>query len=271
MIKEEEVTPIAFLDERLFATPSLAVTECDKLSSEMADIARESVVSAILNIKNYSEDLSAQIKKMEDEADIFEDHLGTYLVKLSQASLSQDDSRRASRILHSIGNFERISDHALNLVTSAKEIAQKSIVLSEQALSELSILEDVVNEIVTLTIEAYKTMDSSLAAQVEPLEQVVDLLTVTIKSNHIERLQRGECTIEKGFILADLLNNFERISDHCSNIAIAIIESDSDLFDPHEYIKSTRTADNSEFINAFNIYREKYMIKNIDFPQKGAT
>ena len=260
VIKDEHATPVAFLDERLFATPTLAVAECDKLSYEMAGKARDSVIYAIQNIRDYSDDLSEKIKKLESEVDIYEDHLGTYLVQLAQTSLSQEDSRKTSRILHSIGNFERISDHALNLVDSAKEISDKSIDLSEQALNELSTLEDALGEIVKLAIESYKNIDILLATKVEPLEQVIDLLTATIKSNHIERLQRGECTIEKGFILADLLNNFERISDHCSNIAIAVIESDSDQFDPHEYLKNTRSTDNKQFSDNFDSYRKKYSI-----------
>ncbi|MBO5564772.1 MAG: Na/Pi cotransporter family protein [Lachnospiraceae bacterium] len=260
IIKTEERPQVAFLDERLFGTPALVVAKCDSFSREMAQKAKDSVEKAIANIRAYSEDCSREIEEIEGEVDIYEDHLGTYLVRLSGKKLSAHDSKITAKVLHSIGNFERLSDHALNLVESAKEIHEKKIEMSEQAKKELTCLENAVLEIMGITAEAYETMNRKLAEKVEPLEQVIDLLTETIRMNHIDRLQSGDCTIERGFVLADILNNFERISDHCSNIAIAVLEADTDQYDPHEYLKQIRTMDNPRFKELFEEYREKYSL-----------
>ena len=260
VIKTEPEVQLAFLDERLFATPSIAVAECNNLSNEMALMARKAVDKAIENIHQQTADLSEYIGKLESDIDVYEDRLGTYLVRLSRSSLSLNDNKRITKILHSIGNFERISDHALDLVASAKEIAEKKIEISAQATEELRCLEGAVSEIMQITIDAYIAMDIPLAQKVEPLEQVIDLLTETIRLNHINRLQSGDCTIQRGFVLADLLNSYERISDHCSNIAVAVLEMDTDLFDPHEYLRQIKTMDNPHFKEFFTAFKEKYSI-----------
>ena len=259
-IKTEPEQKVAYLDERLFATPTLAVAECDKLSSEMAELALESVEASVAHLLNYTEAGEEKIRALEDKVDVYEDHLGSYLVKLSGRSLSVSDSRNVAKILHTIGNFERMSDHALNLNDSAKEIADKQLKMSPAALSELDSLHSAILEITHLTMEAYKTMDVKLAEKVEPLEQVIDLIIETIRMNHTKRLQTGECTIEKGFVLADILNNYERISDHCSNIAVAVLEADTDAYDPHEYLRQVKTMDNPKFKQLFTSYREKYQV-----------
>ena len=259
-IKTEPEQKVAYLDERLFATPTLAVAECDKLSTEMADLALESVEASVAHLLNYTEAGEEKIRELEDKVDVYEDHLGSYLVKLSGRSLSVSDSRNVAKILHTIGNFERMSDHALNLNDSSKEIADKELTLSAAAMDELASLHSAILEITHLTTEAYKTMDVKLAEKVEPLEQVIDLIIETIRMNHTKRLQTGECTIEKGFVLADILNNYERISDHCSNIAVAVLEADTDAYDPHEYLRQVKTMDNPKFKQLFTSYREKYQV-----------
>lgn len=258
IIKTEEETKIAFLDERLFATPPLVVAKCDQLSFEMAKKAQLSVEKAVANIRDYSEEASAEIEAIETEIDLYEDRLGTYLVRLSSSKLSSNESKLTAKILHSIGNFERISDHAADLVSSAKEIEEKQIEMSDAAKTELACLEDAVIEIVQLTVDAYIHMDHSLAEKVEPLEQVVDLLEETIRFRHINRLQSGDCTIERGFVLADMLNHYERISDHCSDIAVAILESEKGVFDPHAYLGQIKTMDNPRFRELYTAYRDKY-------------
>ena len=258
-IKTEPEQKTAFLDDRLFETPSIAVSECNKLSIEMANITRESVEKAIGNLFHHTDTADQIIAELENKVDIYEDRLGSYLVKLSGQALSVSDSRNISKLLHTIGNFERMSDHALNLAESAREMADKKLVMSDQAITELDSLQRAVLEIIQLTTTAYESMNISLAEKVEPLEQVIDLLTETIRLHHTDRLQRGECTIERGFVLADILNNYERISDHCSNIAVAVLEADADVYDPHEYLRQVKTMDNPRFKSFFTSYKEEYL------------
>ncbi len=257
-IPTEAEKKVAFIDERLFGTPSIAIAECSRLSSEMAEHARNSVDLAIENLFTHTDKSAEAIAGLEDTVDVYEDHLGSYLVRLSGKELSSTDKRTASKILHSIGNFERISDHALNLVSSAQEMLEKKIVMSDGAVAELKNLGDAVKEIISLATNAYASMDTSLAQKVEPLEQVIDLLTQDVRLHHVDRLQSGDCTIENGFVLADILNNYERISDHCSNIAVAVLEADLDLFDPHEYLRSVKSMENPAFKTLFTQYQEKY-------------
>ena len=257
-IPTEAEKKVAFIDERLFGTPSIAIAECSRLSSEMAEHARNSVDLAIENLFTHTDKSAEAIAGLEDTVDVYEDHLGSYLVRLSGKELSSTDKRTASKILHSIGNFERISDHALNLVSSAQEMLEKKIVMSDDAVAELKNLGDAVKEIISLATNAYASMDTSLAQKVEPLEQVIDLLTQDVRLHHVDRLQSGDCTIENGFVLADILNNYERISDHCSNIAVAVLEADLDLFDPHEYLRSVKSMENPAFKTLFTQYQEKY-------------
>ena len=260
-VKTQPEPQIAFLDERIFQTPSIAVSECGKLSVEMAGIAKAAVMTAIDNIHDYKEESDQFIKKAEADADIYEDHLGDYLVQLSGRELSDEDSRSVTKILHSIGNFERISDHARNLAESAEELSGKGLELSEHALAELDKLETAVKEILDITVAAYETNDVDLAKKVEPLEEVIDILTETIKVRHIGRLRRGECTIENGFVLSDMLNNYERISDHCSNIAMAVLEMQLDgRAEPHEYLDKVRTMQDADYRTAYEEYETKYAI-----------
>ena len=259
-IKTEPERKIAFLDDRLFERPSVAIAECEKLSYEMADLSKTSVDEIVNKLFGYSVELDEHIAELEKMVDKYEDRLGSYLMRFSGKELSVGDSRTVSKILHTIGDFERISDHALNLTESAREISEKRVVMSDSAMKELDKLGKAVEEIVQKTIGAYISSDVTIAMEIEPLEQVIDLYTEVIRQNHVGRLQKGECTIERGFVLADILNNYERISDHCSNIAIAVIEADSDVYDPHEYISKLREKDNLQFEKMYNTFRQKYMV-----------
>ena len=267
VVKSEPEPQAAFLDERLFETPSLVVSECSNLSVDMAGMARQAVEQAIANLHSYSAENSEAIGKLEKEIDVYEDRLGSYLVRISQSALSVSDNRKIAKILHSIGNFERISDHAINLVFVAKEIAEKNLEMSTEAAQELHVLESAISEILRLTTEAYAKTDIALAEKVEPLEQVIDLLTDRIRLRHIDRLQAGACTIERGFVFADILSNYERISDHCSNIAVAVLEADADVFDPHEYLRQIKTMDNPRFRELYTAYKEKYPLGSSILPK----
>ena len=249
---------IPMLDERLLRSPSVAVSESFNLSKEMCREANEIIQEAIVLFENYDAAMEENVLWMEDRLDDYEDQLGTYLVKLSSQALSNDDSQVVAKILHAIGDFERLGDHACNLADVARERHNKKIVFSPQAQQELKVLTDALQEILTLTACAYDSNDAEVAAKVEPLEQVIDGLISKIRANHIRRLQKGSCTIEGGFILADLLNNYERVSDHCSNIAVAIIEAESDRYDSHQYLDSIKTGENRDFQTQYKAFSEKY-------------
>mgnify|MGYP003817751619 CR=1 FL=1 len=259
-IKTEPEREVAFLDERLLKTPSVALQECTNITVEMAHLAKKSMFGAMDILFNYDEKQDQLIRDMEGDIDIYEDHLGSYLVKLSGTNLSDSDSRQISKLLHTIGNFERISDHAVNIVGCAKEISDKDIRLSDEGLREIGIATDAIKEIMDIAINSFDDNDLILAAKVEPLEQVIDGLLENIKINHINRLQSGECTIQHGFVLSDILNNYERVSDHCSNIAVAVIELSKATFETHEYLNRLKSMNDPEFISLFESYRSKYTI-----------
>ncbi len=252
-----EEHPKHLLDERLLSTPSVAIAECDRLTNRMAEMAQATLMKAFAVSRSYDEAVSDSIIDDENELDRYEDELGTLLVHLSSQQLSANDSIRVSKMLHAIGDFERLGDHALNIRETAKELHDKSAHFSEEAQHEMLTLTDALEEILAIATEAYCTNNVKRAYRVEPLEEVIDDLVATIKSNHIARLTAGECDIEKGFILNDFLNNFERVSDHCSNIAVTIIELSNNRFDTHRYIHSV--AYNTEgFREDYKRYSEKY-------------
>ena len=225
----------------------------------MAEIARDMIHDATQLVNKYDAVTRQKILDSEERMDVFEDKLGTILVKVSSQALSDSDSKKVSTMLHAIGDLERLGDHAVNLLKTSDELNEKKISFSEQAKSDLSVLQSAVGEIINLTIDAYSHEDTALAFRVEPLEQVVDALILNIKNRHIERLQAGNCTIELGFILSDLLTNYERISDHCSNIAAAMIEIADGSFDTHRYLSGVKYG-NSRFDEIFDGYAEKYKI-----------
>ncbi len=248
-----------YLDDRLLRSPSVAIMECDNHSAKMALLAKETLLASLGLLFEYDEKKAQEIEKNEDVLDLYEDELGTYLVKLSMQSISGKDSRKISRMLHTIGDFERLGDHALNLKKTALEIYEKKIEFSDEAQKELDTLLRAIEEIVITTTTVYEKNDLVTAQSVEPLEQVIDNLTATIKSNHINRLQHGSCTIEMGFVLSDILTNCERISDHCSNIAVAVIEVENDDFDTHKYLNGVKY-NNAEFNAVFDEFNKKYAL-----------
>ena len=255
----QQQAKVPMLDERLLRSPSVAVSESFNVSKEMCREANEIILEAITLFERFDPAMEENILWMEDRLDDYEDQLGTYLVKLSSQALSNDDSHVVSKILHAIGDFERLGDHACNLAEVAKELHDKKITFSPQAQQEIKVLTDALQEILTITACAYDGNSIELAAKVEPLEQVIDGLIAKIRANHIRRLQKGACTIEGGFILADLLNNYERVSDHCSNIAVAIIEVEHDSFDTHKYLNGVKYG-NSVFNDIYDAYEKRYAL-----------
>lgn len=248
------------LDELLLRSPSVAVSESFNVSTHMALQAQDILMLAMNLVQKYDPAGGRRVMEMEDRLDRYEDRLGTYLVKLSAQALSSQDSQISSKILHAIGDFERLGDHAINIIKVAQEIHEKKITFSPAAQQELNTIAQALNEILDLTVRAYLNSDVALASQVEPLEQVIDRLTAICKDNHIRRLQKGLCTIEGGFVLSDLLNNFERISDHCSNVAVAIIEVEHNSFDTHKYLNGVKYG-NSVFNEIYDDFAAKYALK----------
>ncbi len=248
-----------FLDERLLLSPSVAVTESNAATGKMCRLSHENVLLSMDVFDRFDEKTAALIEQNEETLDMDEDKLGTFLVKLSAQSLSQENSHVVSKMLHAIGDFERLGDHALNLLKAAREMHDKGITFTEQAREELKVLTAAIREILDITGRAYVENDLALAAQVEPLEQVIDGLIAKIRANHINRLQSGVCTIEMGFVLSDILTNYERISDHCSNVAVAIIEVEHDSFDTHQYLNGVKFG-NEEFNSSFDMYHAKYAL-----------
>lgn len=257
---KEEKQHTVFLDERIFNNSPLAISECRRLTNEMAELTRLSLRKSIDLIFNYQQYTVDQIREEENLSDKYEDRLGTYLVRLSNNKLAENESHQVARMLHSIGDFERIGDHALNICKLAEEMHEKGIIFSQEAMSELGVISDAVKEITSLAINSFMQDDPEAASHVEPLEQVVDKLQNKLKEMHISRLQMGECTIELGFIFTDMLSNFERVSDHCSNIAVYTMQLPTDMLDAHKYLNSIKSSDNSSFMEDYQMYKAKYKI-----------
>ena len=258
-----EKESFALLDERLLNTPAVAVERARSATADMAELARVGVVQAMSLTHQWNDELAQKVRDEESTVDRYEDALGTYLVKLSGRELSHADSQSVNTLLHTISDFERISDHSVNLLESAEEMHQKNIEFSKDAQEELQVLEDAVQDILSRTTDAFRKGDLHLASKVEPLEAVVNELVRAIKAHHIARLQTGSCSIEYGFVLDDLLTNYERVCDHCSNVAVAQIEVAQDSFDTHAYLNDLRhgkdTKESEEFHRRLDKYRERYL------------
>ena len=262
---DEEVetkNTLQLLDERFLATPGLAVEQCRVVTCRMAELTREAIFEAlrVLNERSYTPEIDERIRALETKIDHYEDNLGTYMVKLSRARLSKKDGHTLSMLLHSISDFERISDHAVNIVKAAQEMHDKQLNFSERAERELNIFSKAVHDIVDRSVNCFLESDVILAKSVEPLEQCIDDINVSVKGRHIERLTAGECTIELGFILQDICTDFERVADHCSNIAIYQIQVPNDEYDTHEYLHNMRRADREEFAMEGQRYEELYRL-----------
>ena len=260
--KPGEETMYNVLDEILLATPAIATVHCHNLVVEMSQVARDAVILAFDMILNYDDSNAALVREYEDVLDKNEDTLNSYLVKLSAKELSDSESWKVSELLHAIGDLERIGDHAVNILESAEELKDKKLEFSEIAKKDLAIAHAALEDIINLTFLAFERDDSDLARQVEPLEQVIDKLIIRMRARHIARLQRGECSIIPGFVWTDLLVNYERISDHCSNIATCILQINSEMKGRHVYLVETRTPENIEYSTLYDLYNQKYVLLN---------
>lgn len=257
---KQEKQHTVFLDERLFNNTPLAISECRRLTDEMAEHTRESLKKAFGLFQGYNEETAQFIREQENLTDKYEDKLGTYLVHISKGTLDKKSSHDVARMLHSIGDFERIGDHALSICKVAEEMHTKSISFSAEAKEELAVITAAVNEIVDMTVDSFIGDDPELASKVEPLEQVIDKLKKQLKAMHVKRLQAGDCTIELGFIFTDLLTNYERVSDHCSNIAVYTMQLPSDMLDTHKYLNKIKNSSTGEFVDNYNMYEAKYRL-----------
>ena len=224
----------------------------------MAERAAGNLLDAMALRTDYSDKGFQAVAETESLIDRYEDKLGTYLMKITSRSLSSAQSEEVSKFLHTISDFERISDHALNISETAKEIHDKEMVFSAAAGRELEVMESALREILAISIAAFTANDVQQAARVEPLEEIIDGLCDEMKSHHVDRLQSGACTLNQGFVFNDLLTNYERVADHCSNIAVAIIELESDSFDTHEYLNSVRAMKSHSFARYYEEYQQKY-------------
>ncbi|MEE0899208.1 MAG: Na/Pi cotransporter family protein [Acutalibacteraceae bacterium] len=257
---KEEKAHTVFLDERIFNNIPLAVSECKRLTNEMAEHARDAIANSIDVFNNYNSETVEYIRAQETLMDKYEDKLGTYLVHLSNSELGETVSHQIARMLHSIGDFERMGDHALNICQLAEEMHEKGIKFSDDALKEISTVETAITEIVNMTVDSFIKDDDELSSHIEPLEEVIDNLKKQLKAKHISRLQKGECTIELGFIFTDLLTNFERISDHCSNVAVYTMQLSGEKLDTHKYLNKIKHSAVGNFVDDYNMYENKYKV-----------
>jgi len=258
--KAETDNEFARLDPRFLETPGYAVEQCRQMTVKMAELTKQCLFTAVGLLKEYDKEKAAEVMRLENLVDKYEDELGTYMVKLGRQNLSKNDNHTVSLLLHCIGDFERISDHGMNLMSAAKEMHEKKMVFSEKAEKELEVFLAAVHEIVETAVSAFENNDSKQASFVEPLEEVIDDINTCVKANHIKRLQKGKCTIEQGFVLSDISANLERVSDHCSNIAISVIEVKRDGFEAHGYLENLKRDNDPYFEAMVESYRKKYML-----------
>jgi phosphate:Na+ symporter len=255
--KAQELEAPAELDERLLAAPAIAMERCHDVAVDMAKTAVESLKEGVLSLSEYSENLARSVREKEEKTDHYEDILSTYLVKLSTRQISQEDRAESARLLKMIGDFERISDHAVNLIESAEEMQQKQISFTGEGALELKVITSAVEKILDLSLEAFIGNDLETAAMVEPLEQVIDNLKEQLRTRHILRLQQGNCTMDAGFVWSDLLTNLERTSDHCSNIAGCVMDIDNQDMSFHELVRNFRNG-NEAFMDNYKMYGREY-------------
>ena len=259
--REQEPQKMELLDERLLVTPAVAVQRAHEIAAEMAQDAARAMHLAMGLTQQYDADVMAQVMELEDKTDRYEDALGTYLVKLSNKELSVKDNRILNTLLYSISDIERVGDHAASVAKAAKEIEEKKIVFSDQAKSELAVLERAILDIVDNTVTAYENFNLPQAVQIEPQEQVIDALVREVKSRHVQRLRDGRCSVEYGFVLEDLLTACERTADHCSNVAIEMMQVSEGKLEAHEYLNALKAGELHEsaaFAEQFARYKEQY-------------
>jgi len=254
---ESSAGDLEMLEERFLSHTAVAIAQSRRVMDSMAMLVRKNMADADAVVESFSDELFKEVAETEDK---YEDKLGTYLIKISSKQLSTDQNEELYTFLHAITDLERISDHALNLSENAKEIHDKNVVFSDSARHELAVLKSAVNEIVEITTDAFVNQDMEKACRVEPLEEHIDNLCNALKHSHIDRLQNETCTLEHGFVFNDLLTNYERIGDHCSNIAVAMLEIKKDVFDTHEYLESLVNMKDEKFYRYFEEYQQKYQL-----------
>ena len=253
---EEDVFRV--LDERFLTVPGFALEKANDIMVQMMKITGEAVNVSLDKLLNYDSKTDAYIKDQESLVDNYEDKLGSYLVKLAGHKLAEHEANEVTSLLHLIGDAERISDHACNLMEASKEIHSKQLTFSDEAINEIKVISGAIKEIVNITVKAVENNDKEYAMKIEPLEQVIDKLKYKMKSNHIERLQNNKCTIVLGFVYSDIITNFERIADHCSNIGVSILQKDQDGFEPHIYLDHVKHDGENNFISQYDEYKNKY-------------
>ncbi len=257
---EKQETPLGVLDDRLLAMPAFAISKCTAITAEMAQLANDNINRAIALMKHYDPKMVDKLIETEELIDSYEDKLGNYLIKLSNANLTEDENWQVTKLLHTIGDFERIGDHAINLLDTAQELHDKNISFSAETSREIDVITEALSEILYLTTEAFSEGDIKRAKLVEPLEEVIDELVLQARAKHTKRIQQGNSPMVLGFILTDLLTNYERVSDHCSNVAVVLIEIDSKQLGTHQYLDRLKSADNVAFADAYNEYLSRYQI-----------
>lgn len=255
-----ELVPLKHLDARFLEQPAFAVTQSMDVMNQMAGYSAEALYDSLELMKNYSDEKWQRVEALEDIVDKYEDELGTYLAKVSGKELAEEDSKRVSNGLHCIGDLERISDHALAIAEIYAKMHKEEMVFSDKAMAELNLYSNAVYEIMSMTCKALNEDDMKIAKRIEPLEEVINGLNATIKKQHIKRLQKGKCTIELGIALENLLNNYERVADHCSNVAASLLQVKTDSFDMHEYLNRVKQESNVEFQAMYSMYKEKYSL-----------
>lgn len=261
--KEAEIeNEFKLLDDRFIEKPGFAIEQCRTVTMHMAELSKEALMKSVHLIMQYDTKEFEEVTALEDRVDQYEDKLGTYLVKLSSKNLSTKDSQTLSVLLHTIGDFERISDHAVNIAFSSKEMHEKELVFSQKAMEELTVFCKAVTDMINTTVEVFSSGNLIKAKTVEPLEQVIDTINNEIKKRHVKRLRKGKCTIELGFILSDITTSLERVSDHCSNIAVCMIQVHDDVFETHEYLDIMKREENKEFEEEYDQFMEIYALPN---------
>ena len=257
---EKSRKEIQLLDTRFLSTPGFALEQCKNVAVDMADYSREALFLAIQMLDKFDKASADRVVELENIVDHYEDEIGAYLVKLSSRHLTEKDSQHLSVLLHSIGDFERISDHAINIMEAAKEMHAKELDFSRKAREELDIYTGAIKDIINTSVLVFQEEDLKLAAMIEPMEEVIDYLSVEAKKRHMKRLRKGKCTIEMGFILSDIVTNYERVSDHCSNIALSLLQLNEENFEAHEYQEAISSKDNVAFTTEVKHLKERYQL-----------
>ena len=248
------------LDARFLDTPGLAVEQCRVVSRNMADLSKESFLLSMELVSGYDEKKAERVKFLENEIDRYEDTLGSYLVKLGQKQMSEKDNHTVSIILQCLNEFERISDHAVTIMASAREMNEKGLEFSKKAVEELSVYTEAVRENINVAVEAFKKEDPEQAIEVETLKVVISKLRGELKQRHIKRLQKGKCTIELGFIHSDIITSYKRVADHCSNVAVCVTEVMADEYETHGYIDDMKHVNNEQYKKNYKELRNKYVL-----------